>query len=58
MKIRMKNPYLCKNILMSFDPGNNAKRIWEPSKGGTGIRLKIARSKFIQTMYAKTVPTP
>ena len=32
------------------DLGKTLKRIFEPSKGGIGIKLKIARAKFISTI--------
>ncbi len=46
-KIRMKNPY-CKrnNFIFSNLSGKNVKRIWDPSKGGIGIKLKIPHIKL------------
>ena len=34
--------------------GKKAKRIWEPSRGGMGTKLKIAKVKFTQTIKEDT----
>jgi hypothetical protein len=37
-------------IFEAMDSGRKEKRILEPSSGGMGTRLKIARAKFTITM--------
>ena len=47
----MKKPNWLKKIFnLSIDPGKNVKRIWEPSSGGMGIRLNIAKTILIKTV--------
>ena len=42
------NKLYCLNIILSlaYLKGRKEKRIWEPSKGGIGIRLNIAKRKL------------
>lgn len=55
----MKKPYCWSKILIWENrSGKNVKRIWEPSKGGMGTKLNIAKRIFIKTMYEKIVTRP
>ena len=49
--IRRKILYLCVKFLkaIAFSVGNKAYNIFDPSNGGIGIRLNIARTRFIKT---------
>lgn len=48
MKSKIKMPNWLKNILRFSNPGGKkVKRIWEPSKGGRGIKLNIAKRILI-----------
>ena len=52
--IKIIIPNLFKNIFTpSADGGKKANKIWEPSNGGIGVKLKKASNKFIQTTYCK-----
>ena len=42
-------------ISLNFS-GKSEARILEPSSGGIGIRLKIARYKLTKTIYAASIP--
>lgn len=57
---RIINPYfseMLKNLYFAAG-GKNAKKIFEPSSGGTGIKLKIAKLTFIRTTNAKIFNNP
>lgn len=46
---RIIKPYLLrKSLIPTIDLGSRAKSIWEPSNGGIGIKLKIAKRIFTQ----------
>jgi len=50
-KTKITIPYCRKNVLKAWALyGKMLKSIHEPSKGGTGIRLKIANQIFIDTI--------
>lgn len=49
----MKNPYCEKNAFTSDESGTNVNRMWEPSSGGIGKRLKTASRRFINTTAPK-----
>jgi len=50
-KIKIISPYCCKNIFtFSKLCGKNLNKIQDPSSGGIGKRLKIAKIIFIQTI--------
>lgn len=52
---RIKNPYRSNIISISSNLrflGNNAKRIFEPSSGGIGIKLKIAKTILIKIIIS------
>lgn len=55
-KIRIR-PYLSKDARTrrTDSTGNKAKSIFEPSRGGIGTRLKIARTRFINTTVVERV---
>lgn len=48
MPIR-KNILFWKDVFKYSKAGNKTERIWEPSKGGIGIKLNIPRRRLIQT---------
>ncbi|HXK32037.1 MAG TPA: hypothetical protein VJ378_01005, partial [Candidatus Paceibacterota bacterium] len=53
---KTKSPYLSRNILISRSfPGKKENKIWEPSKGGIGIRLKTAQAKLYITIMLKSI---
>ena len=57
----MNKPFRSKNTRMyCMLYGKIEKRIFEPSRGGIGTRLNVARTKFIKTiideMYVKASP--
>ena len=53
MKIIIKMKEYCsrKYITENKDLGKKEKRIFEPSSGGIGTRLNIARAKFRRTIF-------
>jgi len=53
MKNRTKiSPYLSKKERMAILRGKRENRILDPSKGGTGTRLNMAKSMFMKTAVA------
>lgn len=55
-KSKMKRPYWAKNILrLAHFSGKKEKRIWEPSRGGIGIKLKMAKIKFKITIIPNMI---
>ena len=56
-KMRMKRsmrPYCCNSAFnLDIDRGKKVKRMWEPSKGGTGRRLKTVKRRFMYTIEWK-----
>lgn len=61
-KIKIKSkikPYCSKNINNEEkESGKSEKRILEPSKGGIGTRLKIAKARLVMTMEEIIKPKP
>jgi len=56
---RTNIPYCSKNTLkLSKEAGKNVNKILEPSKGGMGTKLKIAKSIFKKIIKPKTCPRP
>ena len=49
-----------KREILSFskEAGKTAKKIWEPSRGGTGIKLKSPRTRFNQQKMLKKINKP
>lgn len=39
------------SLILYIFGGNNENKIFDPSRGGTGIRLNIAKAIFIPTIY-------
>ena len=60
-KSKRMNPYCSSAIIFSVLIGKNVKRIFDPSSGGNGIKLKKARSTFqkitIKSKAKKMEPT-
>ncbi len=56
---RIKVPFFCNQSpnLYAFG-GKRAKRTFDPSKGGIGIKLKTAKIKFISTRAENNVTIP
>src|SRR3989338_3728667 len=55
MKRSTRKPYWLKKILIELrEAGSKEKRIWEPSKGGMGSKLKTAKRMFMYAIYPKS----
>ena len=53
-KSRTKMPYCVRNCFTrENDCGRKSNRIWDPSSGGMGTKLKIPRIRFNSTMLRK-----
>lgn len=55
-KIRKKPYRSSQNSKSRQEIGRTENKIFEPSSGGTGIRLKIAKRRFIKTIITKNGP--
>ena len=54
-KRRIKRPYWRRNCrTTSRERGRKSNKTWEPSSGGIGSRLKMARTKFSSTICPKS----
>ena len=53
-KISRGNPYCSILIIFSVETEKTEKRIFEPSSGGKGMRLKAAKSTFQKTTMIHT----
>lgn len=54
--IRMIKPHRLRSILKCcIEEGKKANRMWEPSRGGIGIRLNIAKSMLIKAMLIRAM---